>query len=110
MFAVEIAADAKALLEVKLQESGLSRAGVMIVRQGPKADVARSKEGKTVWSIERPESPWALHTGSFETYRDDELQIVNGIRVYLALIPRENEKGVVIRLKNGEPTIDTLGV
>ena len=109
MFRVEIAADAKALLEVKLRESGWSRAGVMIARQGPKADVSRSKDGKTVWSIERPESRWTLHTGSFETYRDDEIQIVDGIRVYLALIPRENEKGVVIRLKNGEPTIEALG-
>ncbi len=109
MFAVEIAGDAKAVLEAKLQESGLPRAGVMIVRQGPKADISRSKDGKTVWSIEHPGSPWALHTGSFETYPDDELQVVNGIRVYLALIPREGEKGVTIRLKDGEPTIETLG-
>jgi hypothetical protein len=109
MFAVEITADAKAVLEAKFRESGLSRAGVMIVRQARTADVSRSKEGKTVWSIEPPESPWALHTGSFETYRDDELQVVNGIRVYLALIPRENEKGVIIALKDGEPTVETLG-
>lgn len=109
MFTVEIAPDAKAVLEAKLHESGLPRAGIMILRQGPKADVSRSKEGKTLWNIERPKSPWALHTGSFETYRDDELQVVNGILVYLALIPRDNEKGVVIRLRNGEPTIESLG-
>jgi hypothetical protein len=29
--------------------------------------------------------------------------------VHLALVPRENEKGVLIRLKNGEPTIEPLG-
>jgi len=109
MFEVDITPDAKAFLDAKLQESGLARPGVMIVRQGPKADVARSKRGDTVWSIERPDSPWAVHTGSFETYRDDELQLVNGILVYLALIPRENEKGVIIRLKNGELVVETLG-
>jgi hypothetical protein len=81
----------------------------MIIRQGPKADVKRSSEGKTVWSIERPGSPWALHTGSFETYPDNELEVVNGIRVHLALIPRENERGVLVTIKNGEPVVETLG-
>jgi hypothetical protein len=109
MFAVEITADAKAVLETKFRESGLSRAGVMIVRQGATADVSRSKEGKAVWHIERPENPWALETGSFDGYRDDELQVVNGIRVYLAAIPRENEKGVIIKVKNGEPVVEPFG-
>jgi hypothetical protein len=109
MFAVEIDREAKAYLEAKLRESGLPRAGVMIVRRGPAADVVRSKHGDTVWNITRPDSPWALHTGSFETYPDDELQVVNGIRVHLALIPRDGEKGVMIKLKNGEPVVETLG-
>jgi hypothetical protein len=109
MFRVEITAEAKAVLESKLSESGLPRPGIMILRQGPKADVKRSAEGKTIWSIERPGSPWALHTGSFETYPDHELAVVNGIRVHLALIPRENERGVVVMIKNGEPVVETLG-
>ena len=109
MFAVEIDPEAKAYLEAKLRESGLPRPGVMIVRQGPMADVVRSKRGDAVWNITRPNSPWALHTGSFETYPDNELQVVNGIRVHLSLIPRDGEKGVMIKLKDGEPIVETLG-
>ena len=81
----------------------------MILRQGPTGDVARSPDGKTVWSIQRPNNPWRLETGSFETYRDEELKIVSGMRVHLALIPREGETGVIVKLKDGEPTVEALG-
>jgi hypothetical protein len=109
MFKVEITADAKVALEVKMREFGFLRPGVMILREGPKADVSRSADGKTVWNIERSGNPWRFDVGSFETYPDSELQVVNGVRVHLALVPRKNEKGVVIRLKDGEPTIESLG-
>ncbi len=81
----------------------------MILRQGPSGDVTRSPNGETVWRIQRPNRAWRLETGSFETYPDDELQIVNGLRVYLALIPRDGEAGVIVTLENGEPTVEALG-
>jgi len=109
MFTVEITADAKAALETKLHTLGLAKPGIMIGREGARADVSRSKDGGTVWNVERPASPWRFDLGSFEAYPDAECQLVNGIRVYLALIPREGERGVVIRLNNGEPTIESLG-
>jgi len=109
MFKVEITADAKVALEAKLREFGFVRPGVMILREGAKADVSRSADGTAVWNIERTGNPWRFDLGSFETYPDSDLQVINGIRVHLALIPRKNEKGVVIRLKNGEPTIESLG-
>jgi hypothetical protein len=109
MFRVEITADAKAVLEAQIQEAGFVRGGIMILRQGPTGDVARSPDGKTVWNIQRLNNPWRLETGSFETYRDDELKIVSGMRVHLALIPREGETGVIVKLKDGEPTVEALG-
>ena len=109
MFKVEITADAKVALEAKLRQFGFARPGVMILREGPKADVSRLADGTTAWNIERTGNPWRFDLGSFETYPDSELQIVNGIRVALALVPRKNEKGVVIRLKNSELTIESLG-
>ncbi len=81
----------------------------MIRRQGPTGDVARGQSGETIWTVERPANPWAIEMGSFETYSDDELITVDGIRVHLALIPRENEKGVVIRLKNRELIVEPVG-
>jgi hypothetical protein len=96
-------------LEAQLRAFGAVQPGIMIGREGPKADVSRSKNGNTVWNIERPSNPWRFDLGSFETFPEAEYQVVNGIRVYLAIIPRENERGVVIRLENGEPTIEPLG-
>lgn len=109
MFRVEITPDAKAVLEAQIGKAGFTRGGIMILRQGPSGDVSRSSDGKTIWNIERPSNPWRLETGSFETYRDDELQIVNGIRVHLALIPRAGETGVIVKLKDGEPHVEPLG-
>ena len=109
MFTVEITADAKAALEAKLRAFGLPQPGIMISREGPKADVSRSEDGGTRWQIERPANAWRFDLGSFEKYPQAEYQMVSGIRVYLALIPRKDEKGVVIRLRNGEPTIEPLG-
>jgi hypothetical protein len=109
MFRVEITADAKAALEAKLSALGMPQPGVMIGREGARADVSRSKTGGTTWNIDRPANPWRFDLASFEKYPDAEYQMVNGIRVYLALIPRQNEKGVVILVKNGELTIEALG-
>ena len=109
MFTVEITDDAKAALEAELKQFGFVRPGIMIVREGPKADVSRSKDGATIWNIERPENPWGYHLGSFEKYPDAAFQVVNGMRVYLAVVPQEDEMGVVICLRNGEPTIEPLG-
>ena len=109
MFTIEITDDAKAALEVKLRQFGLVRPGVMIIREEPKADVLRSKDGSTVWNIERPENPWRYRLGAFDEYPDAAVQVVNGIRVYLAVVPQEEEKGVVIRLRNGEPLVEPLG-
>jgi hypothetical protein len=109
MFTVEITADAKNALEAKLKEFGFVRPGVMIVREGAKADVFRSKDGATVWNIERPENPWRYHLASFEKYPEAAFQVINGIRVCLAVVPQEDEKGVVIRLENGQPVIEPLG-
>jgi len=109
MFKVEITPEAKARLEAQIREAGFVRGGIMILRQGPTGDVTRSSDGLTVWNIQRPGNRWRLETGSLETYGDDELQIVNGMRVHLALVPREGESGVIVKLKDGEPHVETLG-
>lgn len=109
MFTVRIEPDAKAFLQATLQQSGWVRPGVMIYREGTKADVTRTAEGGTQWNIDRASSPWALYTGSFETYPDNELIDVDGIRVHLSLLPRPSEKGVVIRLRHGELVVENDG-
>ena len=109
MFSVEITDDAKAALKVQLREFGEPSACIVIFRQGPTGDVSRSKDGSTVWKIERPGNPWYFDIRSFKLPKTPEVQIIKGIRVCLAIIPHKDEKGVVIRLKDGKPTVEPLG-
>lgn len=109
MFAVEITDDAKAALEIQLREFGEQNSYLVISREGPTGDVSRTKDGATVWKIERPANRWRLDITSFNTPKQPEFQLIKGIRVYLALIPHKDEKGVVVRLKNGSLTVEPLG-
>jgi hypothetical protein len=92
MFDIKVTAAAKAFLDKAIQELDLPRPGAVVYRQGAKADVTRSRSGKAVWDIEHPH-PWAIELGSFETFPDNELVVVDGIKFHLALIPMEKEAG-----------------
>lgn len=103
MFTVLITTEAKPLIESGLAAVDGLRPGVMIHRQGPVGDVTRTPKGDAQWKVEHPH-PWKLRFGSFETIPDDssDVQVVDGIRVWLPLIPRPNEKGVVVTVKDGQ--------
>jgi hypothetical protein len=109
MFAVEITDDAKAALETELHKVDAEKACVLIYREGPTGDVSRTNDGSTIWKIERPTNPWRFEIVCFTTPEQPEYQIIGGIRFYLNLIPRKDEKGILIRLKNGKPIIEPLG-
>ena len=109
MFRVHLTPAAKRHLETVLEKMDHPRPGAMVMRQGPKADVVRSPNGSASWSVERPH-PWAIQLGSFETYPDNELMLVDGIRFYLALIPRDNESGVTVDVRDGELFVEPISV
>jgi hypothetical protein len=103
MFTVRIDAAARPALDRALASEGSSRPGITIHRQGPIADLTRSPSGEASWSVERQE-PWKVRIGSFDTIPDDaaDVVIIDGVRVWLAFIPREGESGVVVTLRNGQ--------
>ena len=80
-------------------------------RQGPVGDVSRNSSGQAAWSIERPH-PWAIQVGSYETIRDDDETIVfvDGVRVWLPLIPRKGEVGVIVKVKEGQLHVEAIDV
>jgi len=109
MFVVQLTPAAKSYLDKALQALDLPRSGAMLMRQGPNADVIRSPSGDVSWTVERPH-PWAIQLGSFETYPDNELVCVDGIKFYLALMPRDHEQGVSIDLRDGRLFVEQIGV
>ncbi len=109
MFRVQFTPDAKALIAKMLSDSKLSRPGIMIHRQGPIAENSRAPSGQTAWRIERPH-PWNVRLGDFATIRDndEDVHIVEGIRVWLALVPKADEAGVEVSVRNGELHVDAI--
>jgi hypothetical protein len=103
MFTVDISPDAKAEVVRQFALEEFARPGLMIHRQGPKADVTRSSDGSARWEVERPH-PWRAQVGDFQTFGENaqDVSLVDGILVWLALIPRPGELGVIVSVRNGQ--------
>ena len=103
LFEVRLAPDAKGLFEKLASDARYAKPGLMVHRQGPIGDVTRSEDGKAVWSVERPD-PWKVRVGEFETIpeTDEDVVVVDGVRIWLPLIPRPGERGVQISVRDGE--------
>ncbi len=73
----------------------------MIHRQGSKGDVTLLPNGEASWSVERPH-PWRAQIGDFATIADtdDDIHVVDGLRVWLALIPKLGELGVTVTVRD----------
>lgn len=108
MFTVTISPEARPLLDKALAEVGAERPGVTIHRQGKAAELKRTADGQAAWSIETPH-PWGIKVGSFETIADtdEDVQVIDGVRVWLALLPRPDETGIVITVRNGQLHVET---
>jgi hypothetical protein len=103
MFVVEITAEARTEIVDQFAREAFVRPGLMIHRQGPKGDVTRSSEGEAKWQVERPH-PWHAQVGDFHTFGEnaEDVSLVNGILVWLALIPRPGESGVRVSTRSGQ--------
>jgi hypothetical protein len=109
MFEIRISTEAKSLLLERAASEGFERPGLMVHRQGPKGDGTRTPDGATTWSVERPH-PWRAQLGDFETIEDgaEDVHVVDGLRVWLALVPKPGERGVQVSVRDGELYADAL--
>jgi hypothetical protein len=100
-FEIRISSDARALILKVCQVEGHARPGLMVHRQGPKGDVTRLPTGEASWSVERP-YPWCAQVGDFATIDDtaEDVHVVDGVRVWLALIPKPGELGVTVTVRD----------
>ena len=109
MFSVRFTTEAKTSIAEQFALESFTKPGVTIHRQGPRADVSRSSDGQAEWSVERPH-PWRAQIGDFQTFGENVEDVfqVEGILVWLALIPRLGEIGVEVSIRDGALFVDEI--
>jgi len=109
MFFVRFTAEAKALVAERSAREGYLKPGVMIHRQGPRGDVTRSADGQAQWNIEHPH-PWRAQVGDFQTFGEnaEDVYLVDGINIWLALTPRLGEIGVEISVRDADLVVEAV--
>ena len=108
-FEIRLTPEAKGLLAKLASDQRWAKPGLMVHRQGPVGDVVRSEDGRAVWNVER-QHPWKVRAGEFETISetDEDVVIVDGVLIWLPLIPRAGEQGVEISVREGELFADAI--
>jgi len=100
VFKIIISTEAREFVLSQARAGGYARPGLMIHRQGPIGEMTRLPSGETSWSIERPHA-WRARVGDFTTIGEaaNDVILVDGLPVWLALIPKAGELGVSVTLR-----------
>ena len=108
-FEVRLTSEAKGLFAKLAADLRYTKPGLMIHRQGPRGDVVRSDDGTAVWNVERPH-PWKVRVGEFESIpeTDEDVVVIDGVRIWLPLTPRAGERGVEVSVRDGELFADAI--
>ena len=107
MFAVKVTAEAKEVIKRAFERFDMPRPGIMISRQGVHADVHRTADGNAEWVVEHMH-PWTYTVSSMSAIPEKDIMLVDGIPFWLALIPRAQERGIELSVRNGELFVDAL--
>ena len=78
MFSVKVTAEAKEVIKRALERFDMPRPGIMISRQGVRADVQRTADGNAEWSVERLHS-WTYTVSSMSALPEEDVVLVEGI-------------------------------
>ena len=108
MFEVRFTSEAKAAIQAISQREGYARPGLMVHRQGPAADLSRAQDGGAAWSIQRRHA-WRAQVGDFGSFQTDtDIHLFDEIHVWLALVPKPHERGVMVSLLEGDLHVEPL--
>jgi len=109
MFEVRITAEAKRIIEREIANHEGPNVGLMIHRQGPVGDISRTADGSASWQIER-RHPWAVRVGSYSAIgeKEEDVVVVDGVNIWLPLIPRASELGVVVTAQGGQLHVEAI--
>jgi hypothetical protein len=109
MFSIQITPEAKIAIAERGSEEDFVKPGLMIHRQGARAEIIRTNEGSAKWTIERPH-PWQANIVDLEALDDGSIEViaVDEILVWLIAIPKPTETGVGVSLMAGELVVTDL--
>jgi hypothetical protein len=107
-FDVTITAPAKDIVRQLLSASNEPEPVILIRRAGAVGDVTRTPEGGVNWSVDRPPHPYLLSVSERACIArsDERLITVDGVPVFVALVPRESPRHFVISVKDGNLHVD----
>ena len=105
MFSVLFTPEAKTVIAEQFKQGDFNCPGLMIHRVGPSGEVTRTHDGGTEWSVER-QHPWRALVGDYGAVNG--VVIIEGIPIWLALIPKPGELGVQVSVKNAELFVEVI--
>ena len=109
MFEVRFTSEAREVIGRAIANNDGPKVGLMIHRQGLIGEITRSANGLPTWSVEH-RYPWAIQIGSNETIPDDDetIVLVDGIRIWLPIIPRQGELGVIVTVRESQLHVEAI--
>jgi hypothetical protein len=106
---IQITAQAKRIID-RAASNTQGATVVVIHRRGPEADVSRGPDGSTKWRIDRPH-PLAAQIATYENIAQLENVVsVDGINVWLALLPRNEEAGFIVSARGSTLHVAAIDV
>lgn len=63
-------------------------------------------DGNAEWAVHM--HPWTYTVSSMSAIPEKDIVLVDGIPFWLALIPRAQERGIELSIRNGELFVDAL--
>jgi hypothetical protein len=94
-------------LAALLAAEGSTTACVMIHKVGPRADSKRTPDGRTSWSIDRPNNPWAAGIVSGEDLTESDVTIIDGLRFWFAVLDKDKLPPLEVGVLDGQPYVRT---
>jgi hypothetical protein len=94
-------------LAALLAAEGSTTSCVMIHKVGPRADSKRTPDGGTSWSIDRPDTHWAVGIVSGEGLTETDITVIDGLRFWFAVLDKDKVPPLEVGVLDGQPYVRT---
>lgn len=98
---IRLSAQAREEVKALLNAENSPTACVMIHKHGKRADVKRTPDGSTAWSIEDP-GPWGANVVSGEALSPSDVVVIDGLRFWFAVLEPEAISPLELTVSKGK--------